>query len=106
MTRKSITEVSLSYAKFICDRRSSTFIIGYVKLSRWFGRDEATITISIHIQLSTTVLYLNFMSLFYVYACMYCMNCCFIDNVVRLLFYVNMCACHVHFTINLLTYLQ
>jgi len=37
--------------------------------------------------------------------CMYCMNCFFIDNVVHLLFYVNMCACRVYFTINLLTYL-
>jgi len=39
------------------------------------------------------------------HACMYCINCFFIDNVVRLLFYVNVCACHVYFTINVLTYL-
>jgi len=38
-------------------------------------------------------------------ACMYCINCFFIDNVLRLLSYVNVCACHVYFTINLLTYL-
>ena len=37
--------------------------------------------------------------------CMYCINRFFIDNIVRLLFYVNMCACHVYFTTNLLTYL-
>ena len=35
---------------------------------------------------------------------MYCTNCFFIDSVVRLLSYVNMCECHVCFTINLLTY--
>jgi len=28
----------------------------------------------------------------------------FIDNVVRMLFYVNMCTCHVYFTITLPTY--
>ena len=28
----------------------------------------------------------------------------FVDNVVHLVSYVNMCACHVYFTINLLTY--
>jgi len=39
------------------------------------------------------------------FMCMYCMNCFFIDDVVRLLFYVNVCTCHVYFTINLLTYL-
>jgi len=33
------------------------------------------------------------------------MNCFFINNVVRLLSYVNMCAYHVYFTINLFTYL-
>ena len=33
------------------------------------------------------------------------MKCFFIDNVVRLLSYVNMCAYHVYFTINLFTYL-
>jgi len=63
VTRKSITDVSLSYAKFICDRRSSTFIIGYVKLSRWFGRDEATITISIH----HSTVYYCVISKFYVF---------------------------------------
>jgi len=31
-----------------------------------------------------------------------CMNWFFVDNVVQLLFYVNMCACHAYFTINLL----
>ena len=39
------------------------------------------------------------------HTCMYCINCFFIDSVVRLLFYVNMCTCHVYFTINSLTYL-
>jgi len=36
--------------------------------------------------------------------CMYCMNCFFIDNVVRLLFNVNMCTCHVYVTIKLTYY--
>ena len=36
---------------------------------------------------------------------MYCMNCFFIDNIMCLLSYVNMCACHVYFTINLLNLL-
>jgi len=40
-----------------------------------------------------------FLSLFYVYVCVLCELFFFIDNV------VNMCACHVYFTINLLTYL-
>jgi len=39
------------------------------------------------------------------HTCMYCINCFFIDSVVRLLFYVNMCTCHVYFTISSLTYL-
>ena len=37
------------------------------------------------------------------FMCMYCMNCFFIKNVTHLPFYVNTCACHVYFTINLLT---
>jgi len=45
-------------------------------------------------------------SLFIMCTCMYCMNCFFISNVVRLLSYVNMCACHVYFTIYLFTYLH
>jgi len=53
----------------------------------------------------TFSLCLNFMYLFYVYVyALY--ELFFVDNVVRLLFYVNKCACHVYFTINLLTYLD
>jgi len=44
------------------------------------------------------------MYLFYVYVYVL-YELFFIDNVVRMLFYVNMCACHVYFTITLLTYL-
>ena len=43
------------------------------------------------------------MSLFYVYVYVL-YELFFIDNVVHLLSYVNMRACHVYFTINLLTY--
>ena len=46
-----------------------------------------------------------YLCLCFICTCMYCMNCFFVDNVARLLSYVNMCACHVYFTINLLTYL-
>jgi len=64
--------------------------------------------ISINATLSTFafLLCLNFMYLFYVYVHVLYELFFFIDNVVRLLFYVNMCACHVYFTINLLTYLD
>jgi len=41
----------------------------------------------------------------FICTCMYCMNCFFVDNVVLRLPSVNTCACHVYFTINLLTYL-
>ena len=44
------------------------------------------------------------MYLFYVYVYVL-YELFFIDNVVRMLFYVNICACHVYFTITLLTYL-
>jgi len=30
--------------------------------------------------------------MYFMCTCMYCMNCFFIDNVVHLLFYVNICA--------------
>ena len=43
------------------------------------------------------------MSLFYAYVYVLYELFFFIDNVVRLLSYVNVCAYHVYFTINLLT---
>ena len=53
----------------------------------------------------TFLLRLNFMPLFYVYCTWtYCMNCFFRRSCCAPAFYVNICACHVHFTINLLTY--
>ena len=48
----------------------------------------------------------KFCVLFYVYVYVLYELFFFIDNVVRLLFYVNRYVCHVFFTINLLTYLQ
>ena len=51
------------------------------------------------------LLCLNFMSLFYVYA--YLLYELLFSSILlcALLSYVKMCACHVYFTINLLTYL-
>jgi len=46
-----------------------------------------------------------FFCILYVYVYVLCELFFPIDNVVRLLSYVNMCACHVYFTTSLLTYL-
>ena len=46
-----------------------------------------------------------FCCILYVYVYVLCELFFSIDNAVRLLSYVNMCACHVYFTKSLLTYL-
>ena len=75
-----------------------------MKAMSQFSQTSNMILINATLLLIHFLLCLN-LCLCFMSTCMYCLNCFFIDNVVRAAFLRNMCACHEYFTINLLTYL-